>query len=71
MENFLFWFNIATAIALVIFILAQNKATGLSATFGGGGAGYSSTRGVDRVLFWLTIVTAVLFFGGALAYLFV
>ncbi|MFH0834002.1 MAG: preprotein translocase subunit SecG [Patescibacteria group bacterium] len=71
MQNIVFYSQIVSAILLVITILSQNKSAGLSATFGGSGGGFSSKRGVDRILSNATIFFALVFFGSALAALFV
>ena len=49
------------AIALVAAILLQQRGTGLGGTFGGEVTAYRSRRGIERTLFRLTIVLAVLF----------
>ncbi len=47
---------------LMAAILLQAKGTGLGSAWGGGGEFYRSKRGVEKILFRLTIVLAVLFF---------
>ncbi len=60
--------QIGLAGILVAAILLQNKGTGLGGVFGGGeGNVYRTKRGAEKVLFIGTIVTAILFFGAALA----
>ena len=49
------------AVALVSAILLQQRGTGLGGTFGGESTAYRSRRGIERTLFRLTIVLAVLF----------
>ena len=49
------------AVALVAAILLQQRGTGLGGTFGGEVTAYRSRRGIERTLFRLTIVLAVLF----------
>ncbi len=56
---------------LVIVILLQQKGTGLSGVFGGGGNVYSTKRGIDKILFYTTIVVSILFFGLSLARIFI
>lgn len=51
------------AILLITAILLQNRGSGLSSTFGGSGNVHMARRGVDRLLHWVTIVIAFLFFG--------
>ena len=63
--------QIVVSVLLVIVILSQQKGVGLSGTFGGGGEFYRSKRGIDRILFVLTVVLSVLFVGSALAFIFV
>jgi protein translocase SecG subunit len=56
-----------TALLLIPCILIQNRASGLSATFGGGGALQVQRRGAEKLIFKLTIILSVLFFGLAVA----
>jgi preprotein translocase subunit SecG len=49
------------AAALVAAILLQQRGTGLGGAFGGEVTAYRSRRGIERTLFRLTIVLAVLF----------
>jgi protein translocase SecG subunit len=65
----MFWLKVVQpfiAILLIISILLQNRGTGLSGAFGGSGNVYMARRGVDRILHWITIGLAVLFFGSSL-----
>lgn len=61
--------NIAQAVVsilLIISILLQNRGTGLSETFGGGGnASYQTKRGFDKFLFRASIILAILFLATA------
>lgn len=58
--------QIVIAVLLTTSILLQNRGTGLSGVFGGGGGVYRTKRGVEKMLFRTTIVLAVLFFGLAI-----
>jgi preprotein translocase subunit SecG len=49
------------AMALIASILLQQRGTGLGGAFGGEVTAYRSRRGIERMLFRLTIVLAVLF----------
>ncbi len=62
--------EIVTGILLSLAILLQHRASGLSATFGGGGSTYVQRRGAEKVLFQLTIWLAVAFFAIAVAILY-
>lgn len=59
------------SIVLIIIILLQQKGTGLSGVFGGGGNVYSTKRGIDKILFYVTIVVAILFFGLSMVRIFI
>jgi protein translocase SecG subunit len=72
MQIILHWTLIITAVLLSFSILLQHKSSGLGAGFGGtGGNSYSSKRGLDRILVIATVIFAVIFFGTAVATLFV
>lgn len=62
--------QIVFSIALIVFILMQSKGAGLSEVFGGSGNFYTSKRGVEKFLHIATIITAILFFANALAFIF-
>ena len=49
------------AVALMAAILLQQRGTGLGGAFGGEVTAYRSRRGIERTLFRLTILLAVLF----------
>ncbi|EKD43164.1 MAG: hypothetical protein ACD_72C00421G0004 [uncultured bacterium] len=50
------------AIVLIVAVLLQQKGTGLSGVFGGTGNVYSTKRGLDKILHYITIGTVVIFF---------
>ncbi len=58
---------IIVAILLMVSILLQQRGTGLGAAFGGEGNVFASRRGVERVLFLLSIILSVILFGAVLA----
>lgn len=62
--------QIFAAIILIAAILMQSKGTGLGAAFGGSGNVYRTKRGAEKILFWITIGVAVVFFGASLARIF-
>lgn len=59
-----------TGLLLIVAILLQQRGTGLSGAFGGEGNVYRAKRGVEKILFYATIVIAIIFFGSSLAQLF-
>lgn len=61
LKQFLIPAHIVIAILFIGLILMQSKGVGLGTTFGGGGDFYRTKRGIERVVFILTIVLAVLF----------
>jgi preprotein translocase subunit SecG len=54
------------ALLLIVVVLLQQKGAGLGMTFGGSSNVYSTKRGFDKVLFNITIILSILFFGTAL-----
>lgn len=52
--------QIVLAIALVIFVLLQQKGSGVGGVFGGESVVYRSRRGVEKILYYATIITATL-----------
>lgn len=71
MKQVLIVFQIVLSILLIIFVILQNKGSGLSEVFGGSDTFYSSKRGIEKVLFIGTVVISILFLVNSLAFLFV
>ncbi|MBI5753821.1 preprotein translocase subunit SecG [Candidatus Peregrinibacteria bacterium] len=71
MKTILIVTQVAVSILLSLVILAQQRGTGLSATFGGGGGFYTSKRGIEKFLSVATVILAVLFVANSIAFLFV
>ena len=53
----------AVAVLLALCILLQHRVSGLTQTFGGSGAVYVQRRGAEKVIYKMTILLAVVFFG--------
>jgi preprotein translocase subunit SecG len=54
---------IITAVALVASIILQSKGAGLGGLTGSDAGGvFTARRGIEKTLFWVTIVFAILFF---------
>ncbi|AKM79231.1 MAG: Preprotein translocase, SecG subunit [Candidatus Beckwithbacteria bacterium GW2011_GWB1_47_15] len=53
--------QILVSVFLIAVILLQAKGTGLGSAFGGSGQMYHSKRGVEKIVFYLTIILAVIF----------
>ncbi len=71
MKEFIQIFQMIVSILLILSILSQQRSSGLSATFGGGGGFHVSKRGAEKVLFRFTIILAILFVFSSVLYLFV
>ena len=55
--------QIVVSVALIMTILLQKRGAGLGGAFGGGGSTYYQKRGVEKILYYLTIVLSLLFIG--------
>jgi preprotein translocase subunit SecG len=53
--------QIILAISIIILIITQGKGEGLGSVFGGSSEFYHSKRGLDKILFNLTIILVALF----------
>lgn len=53
--------QIILSIILIFIILLQSKGTGLGSTFGQSLGFYQTRRGVEKLLFYLTIIISGLF----------
>lgn len=49
------------AVLIIIAVVLQSRGTNLGGAFGGGGESYRSKKGVEKVLFYATIILATLF----------
>ena len=61
MSNYLSIAQIVLAVSLVLAIMLQVKGGGLGGIFGQADSVYRTRRGVEKTLFQLTIVLAVIF----------
>lgn len=62
--------QIVLSAILMTAVLLQNKGSGLGGAFGGSSNVYSTKRGLDKSLHYITIVTAIIFFAFSLLRLF-
>ena len=68
MERFLDIALIITSVTLIISVILQSKGAGLGGLTGADTGGvYTARRGIERTLFWVTIVLSVIFFALAIA----
>ena len=74
-QNILQGIQIFISVVIVISILLQQRGTGVGSLFGGtnlsGGEFYRSRRGMERFLFYLTIVMTAFLVITSFAYLFI
>ena len=63
MSNYLDIALIITAVALITSVILQSKGIGLGGLSGMDTGGvFTARRGIEKTLFWVTIVLSVLFF---------
>ncbi|MBL8088854.1 MAG: preprotein translocase subunit SecG [Anaerolineales bacterium] len=63
MNNLLDIALIITSLGLIISVILQSKGAGLGGLTGADTGGvFTARRGIERVLFWVTIVLSVVFF---------
>ncbi|MDD5568887.1 MAG: preprotein translocase subunit SecG [Candidatus Pacebacteria bacterium] len=55
------------AVLLIIFIILQQRGTALGSAFGGGGEAYSTRRGIEKYLYWATIILGIAFIALSIA----
>jgi len=64
MTKFLDISLIITSVSLILSVILQSKGAGLGGLTGADTGGvFTARRGIERILFWVTIVLCVLFFG--------
>jgi len=61
MKQILFFAQIIVPVLLIVLILLQQRGTALGSAFGGEGGFYLQRRGLEKKIFWSTVVLAVLF----------
>ena len=64
MASFLNISLIITSVGLILSVILQSKGAGLGGLTGADTGGvFTARRGIERILFWVTIVLSVVFFG--------
>jgi protein translocase SecG subunit len=59
--------QLVISVLLVLSILLQSRGAGLSGTFGGDSAVYTTRRGPEKMLYWITLILTLAFVGLAIA----
>ncbi len=68
MKNFLDISLIITSVGLILSVILQSKGAGLGGLTGADTGGvFTARRGIERILFWVTIALSVIFFGLVIA----
>jgi len=70
-ETLLLVVQIVSAVVMIGLILMQNQGAGLSGVFGGEGGFYRRRRGVEKIVFNLTITMATVFLLSSFLFLYV
>lgn len=60
MKNILLFSQVFVSAFLIVFILLQQRGGALSSIFGETGL-YGTRRGVEKKIFWLTVIFGILF----------
>lgn len=58
--------QVVLALILIALIVIQQKGSGLGSTFGSSMSMYRTKRGAEKLIFYLTILVAVLFVGSSI-----
>lgn len=63
MKNILVISQLIVSAILITFILLQQRGTALGSAFGGSGEGgsYSTRRGIEKKIYWGTIIFGIIF----------
>lgn len=61
MNQYLFYSQIVVSVMVIVLIAIQQRGTAMGSVFGGGGEFYSSRRGIQKKLFYATIVLSGIF----------
>ena len=70
MEVYLDYALIIISVLLITSVILQSRGAGLGGLTGADvGSVYTARRGIERTLFWVTIVLSVIFFGLVIALL--
>lgn len=60
-QQYLLIFQIIISVLLIILVLLQQRGTALGSAFGQEGGFYATRRGIQKKLFWATVVCGTLF----------
>ena len=66
MQKILLIIELIVGVVMMLTILLQERGTMLGGAFGGEGSVYRARRGVEKILYIVTIVLAIIFVGLAI-----
>ena len=70
MVTYLDYALIIISVLLIVSVIMQSKGAGLGGLTGAdAGSVFTARRGIERTLFWITIILSVVFFGLVIALL--
>jgi protein translocase SecG subunit len=55
--------QVITLILIIASVLLQQKGVGLSGVFGGSSSYYKTKLGAEKFVFWITVISSVIFLG--------
>ena len=55
--------QVITLVLIIVSVLLQQKVVGLSGVFGGSGSYYKTKLGAEKFIFWVTVISALVFLG--------
>jgi preprotein translocase subunit SecG len=61
MQQYLPWAQIIISVILIVLVLLQQRGTALGSSFGQDSGFYTTKRGLQKNIFWATVVLAGLF----------
>lgn len=53
--------QLIVSLLLVVVVILQTRGSEMGMSFGGGGESYRSKRGIEKILFYATVVLAAIF----------
>jgi len=65
--DILVYVQVGAAVLIIVTILMQRRGSGLGSAMGGSSMEFSTKRGVEKGIFYTTIVLAVIFIGASIA----
>lgn len=70
MKNILLTVQVVSAILIIISVMLQQRDSGLSGVFGGGSSFYQTRRGIEKILVYVTVFSAIAFLAASIIEIF-